>query len=218
MKRASMIIILLVLFISFSSYASNSLDDGLIEAAKDDKIQIVNEMLDKGADVNAKDKDGWTALLHATWYGNIDVVNQLIAKGTDVNAKNNDGETALMFAYENGYGEIVKLLKTAGALEMVLEEAKFKQNDINKCIVSRLSSLRGVTSVASDVKIENSGSFVSGNVVLGSAGSTDLPIETMLTASSITKEEINKVLGRSPSSYKVTISVDNSKVNNQANE
>ena len=53
-------------------------------------------LLDKGADVNAKQNDGLTALMTASPSGRVDFVQALIAKGADVNAKDNNDLTALM--------------------------------------------------------------------------------------------------------------------------
>ena len=49
----------------------------------------VEALLDRGADVDAKDIDGRTALMLAIQNGHLDVVKALIAKGADVNAKDN---------------------------------------------------------------------------------------------------------------------------------
>jgi len=46
-----------------------------------------------------------------------DIVKLLIENGADVNVKDKDGMTALMYASEEGYTEIVSLLKNAGAKE-----------------------------------------------------------------------------------------------------
>ena len=54
-------------------------------------------LLDAGADVNARDNDGQTALMHtADLFGNIHAIQPLLEAGADGNARDNDGETALM--------------------------------------------------------------------------------------------------------------------------
>jgi ankyrin repeat protein len=51
----------------------------------------------------------------ASEYGNIEIVKLLLEAGVDVNTKTKKGETALIYALNNGYTEIVNLLKKAGA-------------------------------------------------------------------------------------------------------
>ena len=53
-------------------------------------------LIDAGADVNAKEEDGWTALMWASRYGRTETVNLLIDAGADINIKNELGWTALM--------------------------------------------------------------------------------------------------------------------------
>ena len=67
------------------------------------------EALAAGADVNAKGKDGWTALMVAE---TAEQTKLLLAAGADVNAKNKRRWTALMFAKT---AEQTKLLLAAGA-------------------------------------------------------------------------------------------------------
>ena len=57
-----------------------------------------NKLIEEGADVNAKDDEGWTALGFASSFGHTDVVELLIAKGADVNDTDNYGITALQEA------------------------------------------------------------------------------------------------------------------------
>ena len=52
-------------------------------------------LIDKGADVKAKNTDGNTALHTAAFFCKPEMVALLIENGADVNAKNSDGETAL---------------------------------------------------------------------------------------------------------------------------
>ena len=77
--------------------------------------ETVKLLLERGADVNAKDNDGWTPLQHAAKRGNVEIIKLLLEKGADVNAKSNDGVTALMSAAKRGYMEIIKLLLEKGA-------------------------------------------------------------------------------------------------------
>lgn len=77
--------------------------------------EMVNLLLAKGADVNAKDNEGWTALMEAARLGNTDVVKILVDKGADVNTMNNTNQTALMIAKKRTWHDIVNILEKAGA-------------------------------------------------------------------------------------------------------
>ena len=89
----------------------------LMEASRKGDTDQVQALLAKGADVNAKDNDGFTALMWAAFYDRTETVQALLAKGADVNAKENHGATALMGAKRKGHKEIVRILKQSGAKE-----------------------------------------------------------------------------------------------------
>ena len=89
----------------------------LLEACKDGKTENVTMLLEKGADVNAEDDYGITALMCASENGHTEIVSMLLEKGADVHAKDNDGTTALMFAHQEGYTDIVRMLIQNGAKE-----------------------------------------------------------------------------------------------------
>ncbi|XP_058641541.1 ankyrin repeat and SOCS box protein 6 [Onychostoma macrolepis] len=66
-----------------------------------DKLPCLRVLLDLGADVNSKDKNGKTALLHALassdglTVNNVDNIQLLLERGADVNATTHDGETPM---------------------------------------------------------------------------------------------------------------------------
>lgn len=87
----------------------------LMFASTHGHVEVVQLLLAKGADANAKDEEGYTSLIDASAYGHKEVVQLLLAKRADANAKANNGTTALSIASRNGYNEIKELLIRAGA-------------------------------------------------------------------------------------------------------
>jgi len=75
----------------------------------------VQDLIKRGADVDAKDNDGDTPLHLATERNFIEIAKLLIERGADVNAKNSWGETPLHMASYHNRIEIAKLLLDAGA-------------------------------------------------------------------------------------------------------
>ena len=77
---------------------------------------MVRLLVEKGADVNAINYEGETALMIAVDAGdNPEVVKLLLEKGADVNARTKEGETALMIASKRLRLDAIKLLKAHGA-------------------------------------------------------------------------------------------------------
>ena len=76
---------------------------------------IVTMLLERGADVNAKIYEGYTALQMASRNRHTEIVAMLLEKGSDVNAQDKDGYTALIWASVRGRTEIVAILKEWGA-------------------------------------------------------------------------------------------------------
>lgn len=88
----------------------------LRQAAQDGDLATVKELLARGADVNAKDKDDQTAVLWvAPARDNPEMAKFLIAQGADVNAKDKHGNTALMIAASQSNPGIMTVLIEAGA-------------------------------------------------------------------------------------------------------
>ena len=83
------------------------------ESGADATVQL---LLEKGADVNSVNSNGNTPLMHACAHMNNSwIVRLLLEKGADINRVNNKGETALFIAIDNGYSELISILRDAGA-------------------------------------------------------------------------------------------------------
>jgi ankyrin repeat protein len=88
----------------------------IVGVADPDRSETIKFLLSQGADVNAKDQDGWTSLLLAADRGRTPVVQTLLDGGADVNAKCDcrgylsGGWTALMIAAREGQNDILNLL------------------------------------------------------------------------------------------------------------
>jgi len=89
----------------------------LHEAAADGDIEQVKLLIAKGADVNAKDRDGRTALFIAAVWDCKDIAKLLIAAGANVNAtENRESSAPLHYAVlHKNSKEVVSLLISKGA-------------------------------------------------------------------------------------------------------
>jgi ankyrin repeat protein len=87
----------------------------LADAAEQRDKTSVSKLLKTGADVNAAQVDGTTALHWATYNDDAETVALLVRAGANVNALNRYGVPPLAQACINGNAAIVKLLLDAGA-------------------------------------------------------------------------------------------------------
>jgi ankyrin repeat protein len=86
----------------------------LFLAAGEGKLEVVRYLLDKGADVNAREDFGNTVLAEAAYNGHLAVVKELLLRGAEINAVG-DGGTALDIAINRNNTAVADLLKHRGA-------------------------------------------------------------------------------------------------------
>jgi ankyrin repeat protein len=91
---------------------NNSGRTPLILALMNEKNNIANSLIEKGANVNLADNDGDTPILWAAIKDNFDIATQLINKGANVDVEDSLGKTPLDFAKENGNDELYMLFLT----------------------------------------------------------------------------------------------------------
>jgi len=72
-------------------------------------------LINKGARIDLKDRDGNTPLMAAARIGNLDAARILISRGANLNATNSAGETPLIAAVQRRDVPMTRLLLTQGA-------------------------------------------------------------------------------------------------------
>lgn len=93
-------------------------ETALILAAWYGSPEIVILLLENGANVNAQDKLGFTAIAKASSLGvgrHYEIVELLIQASANVNLKTKDGRSPFILAIINGHRELSNVLKRAGA-------------------------------------------------------------------------------------------------------
>ncbi len=85
-------------------------ETALMFAIDNHHFDVALLLIDKGADVNAKDPKGNTALIEAAMKGEANTVEALLHHNADVNAQNDYAETPLSDAVINGHTDVVKIL------------------------------------------------------------------------------------------------------------
>ena len=83
------------------------------------KLEVVQTLIDAGADVNRQDDNGDTALTWAAYRGYLEMIRFLIDARADVNLQNNQVTTALKIATNMGHTEIKEVLEA-----LIEEEAQ----------------------------------------------------------------------------------------------
>lgn len=108
----------------------------LMKACETGNDWEITNLIKSGANVNLKDKDGWTALMYAVRYQqNIAVVKSLINAGAQIKAKNNYGLTALLLAAT--YNDNPEILK------QIVSKYSISEKELLQSFIQVLSSNTG---------------------------------------------------------------------------
>jgi hypothetical protein len=122
-------------------------NNALMIAAKSGNDEMVEILLNKGANIDAINEEGQNALMFAANSGNVNSVEILLNKGANINAvTNNDRTTALMIAAEKGHRGVVIILAGRLSAEQIRQVNGYGKNalDIAK---EKSSSCKGYTEV-----------------------------------------------------------------------
>jgi ankyrin repeat protein len=96
---------------SFNDEDSKSLHGALVSG----RIDVIQRLLDRGADVNERNEVFHTPLNVVSIDGNLEIARTLIKYGADVNCRDNFGRTPLHLTAKYGHIHLVRLLLDNGA-------------------------------------------------------------------------------------------------------
>ncbi|EPY73157.1 retinoic acid induced 14-like protein [Camelus ferus] len=125
------------------------LQDGtipLLLAAQNGHSEVCRFLLDHGADVNSRDKNGRTALMLACEIGSSNIVEALIKKGADLNPVDSLGHNALHYSKLSENAGIQSLLlskisQDAGADSLLDISSEADQQDLLALLQAKVASL-----------------------------------------------------------------------------
>jgi hypothetical protein len=95
-------------------FLADRIGTGLMIAAWEGNIPMMELFVSRGADVNRMNRVGEQPLLHAAWKGRVEAVRWLLARGARVNRAGQEW-SALHYAAFGGHEEVVRLLLERGA-------------------------------------------------------------------------------------------------------
>uniref|UniRef100_A0A8C1TV06 Kinase D-interacting substrate 220b n=1 Tax=Cyprinus carpio TaxID=7962 RepID=A0A8C1TV06_CYPCA len=87
----------------------------LMLASEQGSLEIVQELIRRGANVNLDDVDCWSALISAAKEGHVEVVKELLENSAYIEHRDMGGWTALTWASYKGRVEVAKFLLETGA-------------------------------------------------------------------------------------------------------
>ena len=96
------------------SYFPQRREKGLIRAAEDGRLDLVRNLLEAGANPNAKSDGDVTVLIWAAARGHVEVVKVLLQSGAEPNARTRKGRTAIEIAMQEGHDHVAALLRENG--------------------------------------------------------------------------------------------------------
>lgn len=105
-------------------------NSALMKACREANIQIVDELLALGVDLNIKNVDGNSALWNACFGNSYECFEALVKAGIDINSQNVNDVTSLMYCASAGKEDFIELLLKYNAKTDLISLDGFKAIDL----------------------------------------------------------------------------------------
>ncbi|WP_321469740.1 ankyrin repeat domain-containing protein [Halarcobacter sp.] len=144
-----------------SAKKENTIGTTIHDAVRINDLELVKTFINKGVDLNKKDRFGYTPLHLAARFNHFDIAKLLVEKGADVNTKDKYGDTPLIDSTRNGYTNVSKLLICNGANRDTLDKYEMsalhyasKTNDVYISKLLRADDIEPICSNKEEVEVE----------------------------------------------------------------
>ncbi|MBS4211537.1 ankyrin repeat domain-containing protein [Bacillus sp. FJAT-49825] len=94
---------------------ADSMKEQFFKAVEKGNIAEINNLINKGVNINSQDGLGRTAIMIAAYANDVETAKALIEKGADVNIQDKMKNNPFLYAGAEGYIEILQLTIEAGA-------------------------------------------------------------------------------------------------------
>ena len=118
-------------------------------------LDTVKLLIDKGADVNLRDKINSTPLLWASGFGKPETVGYLLSKGADVKAVDDNGWTPLIWAAGLGQPQTVQILVNSKADLSAADKQTGDTPLLRGARTGKAESLQILLAAGADIKAKN---------------------------------------------------------------
>lgn len=115
LKKLKQSFIIFLFLFSMPAVCAADMNHDLILAVINCNLQKVELLVKSGANVNARDRYGQTALMWAVIKGEDSIIRFLIQKGANINARDGEGNSVLMWAVVTENINTIRLLLDKGA-------------------------------------------------------------------------------------------------------
>lgn len=124
----------------------------LMAAASENHEEVVQLLIDAGAEINFVNAHGWTALIEAADEGSYESAVVLIKAGADANLKgNNNNRSALAMAASEGHMDVFRLLVENGADVLAMQGKRHPLHEAAE--EGELLALRTILQIGSDINV-----------------------------------------------------------------
>lgn len=109
------------------------------------QLELVTFLVEKGADIHARDNCRKTPLHVVAEKGQTDTINYLLSQGADVNSRDKDGLLALYYALKEGHATTANVLMDKGSNAMLTNDESL--SEIYETDLLQSSARKGSTAV-----------------------------------------------------------------------